>query len=298
MKIHLIANPVSGGDARPRIARAATWLRGGGASVEVHLTARRGDAERFAADALGRCDRVVVAGGDGTLNEVANALHGSALPLAFLPLGTVNVFALETGIPLDLEGACRLALHGRARPISLGRIDERVFLLMASAGWDAAAVARLRPGLKRRCGRLAYLVSAVEALLAQPPAEVTITLADGRRRSGSGVVVSNARCYGGRYVITPQASLGSATLEVGLLRCRGRLALLGCALRLGLRRPLAPAAIEYHRVSAVTISGGAVPVQVDGDPWGTLPVTVAALPRGLQVVLPESFREGDDDGKF
>src|SRR5512139_2682218 len=107
MRLLLIANPVSGGDARPRIARAAAWLQAGGASVEVCLTGQRGDARRFAAAALGHCDRVVVAGGDGTLNEVVNAVHGSPLPVAFLPLGTVNVFALETGIPLDLQAASR-----------------------------------------------------------------------------------------------------------------------------------------------------------------------------------------------
>jgi YegS/Rv2252/BmrU family lipid kinase len=295
VKIQLIANPVSGGDARPRIARAAAWLRAGGAQVEVRLTARRGDARRFAAEALGQCDRVVVAGGDGTLNEVANGLHGSTLPVAFLPLGTVNVFALETGIPLVLTEACRLALTGRPRRISLGGIDDQVFLLMASAGWDAEAVARLRPALKRRLGRLAYAVSAVEALLAQAPAAVTMTLPDGSCRHGFGVVASNARCYGGRHVITPRASLGGDRLEVGLLRRGGRLAMLGLAVRLGLRRPLPSSFIEYHRVERVEITGSDVPVQVDGDAWGALPVTVRSLPRALAVVLPETFREVDDD---
>lgn len=293
MNIHLIANPTSGGDARPRIARAAAWLRVRGVKVELRLTGARGDARRFAREALGCCDRVVVAGGDGTLNEVANALHGSPLPVAFIPLGTVNVFALETGIPLELEAACRLALEGCPQPISLGRIGDDVFLLMASAGWDAEAVRRLRPALKRRFGRLAYLVSAAEALLVHPSAGVTITLPDGSCRSGFGVVVSNARCYGGRYVITPRASLASDQLEVGLLRKGGRAAMLGMALRLGLHRPLPSALIEYHRVDKVELAGTGVPVQVDGDAWGTLPATVVCLPRALAAVLPATFREGD-----
>lgn len=295
MNIHLIANPVSGGDARPRIARASAWLHAQGARVEVRMTEGRGDARRFAAEALGRCDRLIVAGGDGTLSEAANGLHGSQLPVAFLPMGTVNVFALETGIPLVLADACRLALEGRPRLISLGCIGDEVFLLMASAGWDAEAVVRLRPALKRRLGRLAYVVSAVEALLAHAPSAMTVTLPDGSCRHGFGVVASNARCYGGRYVITPRASLGCDRLEVGLLRRGGRLAMLGLTLRLGLRRPLPATLIEYHRVDRVEISGSGVPVQVDGDAWGTLPVKVRSLPRALAVVLPESFREGDDD---
>jgi len=289
MRLELIANPVSGGDARPRLTRAAAWLREQGADIAVRLTERRGDARRLAAAAVGNCDRVVVAGGDGTLNEVANGLQGTGLPVAFLPLGTVNVFALEAGIPLHLEDACRLALEGRAQPISLGYIGTEVFLLMASAGWDADAVARLRPALKRRLGRLAYVVSAVEALLDHRPAPVTITLPDGSRHRGFGVVVSNARCYGGHYVITPQASLCSTHLELGLLRRGGRAALLGTALRLVLHRPLPAADMAYFSIDSVEIDGAGVPVQVDGDAWGTLPVRVSCLPRALWVVLPDSY---------
>lgn len=287
MNILLIANPVSGGDARPRIARAAASLRARGADVEVCLTEKRGDARRFAVQARdGSFDRIVVAGGDGTLNEVANGLCGSDLPVAFLPLGTVNVFALETGIPLDLEHACQLAVEGRPRRISLGCINGESFLLMASAGWDADAVARLRPAVKRRVGRLAYGLSALEALLAKPPAAVQITLPDGSRHTGSGVVISNARCYGGRYVITPAASLGSAQLEICLFKRSGRLAMLGYALRLGLRQPLRPPAVEFFSVDQLNITGSEVPVQVDGDAWGTLPVRVASQPGAFSVVLP------------
>jgi diacylglycerol kinase family enzyme len=163
---------------------------------------------------------------------------------------------------------------------------------MASAGWDAAAVARLRPAVKRRFGRLAYVLSAVEALLAQPPGGVELQLPDGSRRSGFGVVAGNGRCYGGRYVITPQASLFSERLELCLLRRRSRLAMLGYALRLGLHLPLRPPAVEFHSVQSVEIVGQNVPVQVDGDAWGTLPVQLTCLPRALSVVLPATSLEG------
>ncbi|MCM2264364.1 MAG: diacylglycerol kinase family lipid kinase [Desulfuromonadales bacterium] len=287
MNILLIANPVSGGDARPRIAHAAAWLRARGATVEVCLTQQRGDARRLAEQAReGNVNRVVVAGGDGTLNEVANGLCGSDLPLAFLPLGTVNVFALETGIPLELEQACRLAVEGQPRRISLGRINGESFLLMASSGWDAESVARVRPAVKRRIGRLAYGVSAMETLLAKTPAPLQVTLADGSRHEGFGMVVSNARHYAGHYVVTPNASLDTAQLELCLFKRGGRLAMLGYALRLGLRLPLRPPAVAFFSIDAAEITGSGVPVQVDGDAWGTLPVTVVSQPNALSVVLP------------
>ena len=286
MNLLLIANPISGGDARPRIATAERWLRAGGARVEVRLTGQRGDARRLAAELHGDFDRVVVAGGDGTLNEVANALAGSATPVAFLPFGTVNVFALETGIPLELLPACGLALSGKPRRITLGSIDGESFLLMASAGWDAAAVAGLRPAVKRRFGRLAYGISAAEALLAGVPGPVRIRLADGTSHEGFGVVVSNARCYGGRYVVTPEARLDSPHLEVCLFKRGGRLALLGYALRLGRHQPLQPPAVSFYSVDMLQISGDHVPTQVDGDPWGKLPATITARPEALSVILP------------
>lgn len=253
MNLQLIANPVSGGDARQRIDRAAGLLRAAGATVEVRLTGRRGDARGFAAEAgrAGGFDRVVAAGGDGTLNEIANGLQGSDLPVAFLPLGTVNVFALETGIPLELEPACALAVTGQPRRISLGRINGESFLLMASA-----------------------------------PAPLQVRLADGSRHDGFGVVVSNARHYGGRYVVTPKASLDSPQLEVCLFRHGGRLAMLKQALRLGLHLPLRPPAVAFFSTDGVEISGDGIAVQVDGDNWGRLPVIIESQPDALSVVLP------------
>jgi len=286
MNILLIANPISGGDARPRIAQAERWLRTGGARVDVHLTGQRGDARRLATELHGSYDRVVVAGGDGTLNEVANALCGTVTPVAFLPFGTVNVFALETGIPLELVPACGLALTGVPRRITLGSINGESFLLMASAGWDAAAVAKLRPAVKRRLGRLAYAVSAVEALLANAPRPVQIRLGDGSTHEGFGVVVSNTRYYGGRYVVTPRAGVDSPQLEVCLFKNGGRLALLGYALSLGMHRPLCAPAVNFFSVDSVQISGDNVAVQVDGDAWGKLPAAITAQPQSLSVILP------------
>lgn len=115
MRIKLIANPVSGGDARVRIQAALAALRNQGAEVDLYLTTARGDARKAAGQAHSEgYDRIVAAGGDGTLNEVVNGVVCRDLPIAFLPLGTVNVFALEAGIPLQLEEACVLAAHGSA----------------------------------------------------------------------------------------------------------------------------------------------------------------------------------------
>lgn len=288
MHIKLIANPVSGGDARSRIEFAQAALARSGAKVDLYLTGGRGDAKKAAAQALLEgYDRVVAAGGDGTLNEVVNGVASPRLPIAFLPLGTVNVFALEVGIPLQLDKACALALQGSVRQITLGKMGDELFLLMASAGWDAEAVAHVRSGLKKRIGRLAYAVSALEVFLKKPPTSLVLISPDGKHHTGFGAVVSNSRYYGGRYVVTPKASMFRDDLEVCLLRQNGRLAMLKFCLRLALKRPLQKPLVEYYSLASVVLKGEAVAVQVDGDIGGFLPVKIDAVPRAVSMVLPD-----------
>ncbi len=293
MRIKLIANPVSGGDALPRIELACEALKRCGAEVDLYLTSARGDARKAAAQALTEgYDRVVAAGGDGTLNEVVNGIASLDLPIAFLPFGTVNVFALEAGIPKDLEAACALAVSGVARPITLGRVDEDLFLLMVSSGWDAEAVAHVRDGLKKRIGRLAYAVSALEVLWKKTPAPLTLVTDDGQLHRGFGVVVSNCRYYGGRYVVTPEASMFHDQLEVCLLRQGGRLAMLRFALMLVLKRPLREPFVEFFTLSSVQLQGDSVATQVDGDVGAPLPAKIEVLPQAVRMILPVTCKIG------
>lgn len=287
MRIKLIANPISGGDARLRIRAAQETLQRLGADVDLSLTEARGDARRAAARAVSAgYDRVVAAGGDGTLNEVVNGVASPDLPIAFLPLGTVNVFALEAGIPLQTEKACAIAINSAPRAITLGRINGELFLLMASAGWDAAAVAGVRPGLKKLFGRLAYAVSAAEALLCRPAPELELQLPDGRRLKGVGAVVSNCRFYGGHYVVTPEASMFKENLEICLLSQGRRTAFLRFALCLALKRQLRAPHVQLLTVNAVELTGEGVAVQVDGDDFGQLPARIEAVPRAVTMVMP------------
>lgn len=285
--LKLIANPIAGRDARSRIERAVSWFREQGVAVDLTLTKARGDARRAAAAARGGgCERVVAAGGDGTLNEVINGLVPSGIPLAFLPLGTTNVFALEAGIPFELETACRIALEGVPLPVCLGAADDHRFLLMASAGPDAEAVYAVSGGLKRLAGKFAYLASAARVLAARSPRPIEALTAEGEAIPCYGAVVSNGRLYGGRFAIAPRASLQEEALDVCLLLRPGRLALLRAVGALASGRPLAPAAARTFKARQLRLEGEAVPVQLDGDYFGRLPVTLRAVAGELLMVLP------------
>ena len=285
--IKLIANPVAGRRAVPRIEQARAYFEARGFAVDLTLTQARGDATLAARQARdGGYFRVVAAGGDGTLNEVVNGLAPAAIPLGFLPLGTTNVFALEVGIPFAVEKACAAVLDGEARPVCLGKAGDSRFLLMAGIGFDAEAVCRVSGSLKRRLGKLAYVISALQVWCASPAREMEAELEDGSRQACYGAIVCNARCYGGRFVLTPAACLESDHLEACLFLNGGRLAQLAYALRIGLHLPLKPPGVRIVQVRRLTLSGDGVAVQLDGDCSGRLPLTIEAVSGELTLMFP------------
>lgn len=288
-RILLIANPVAGGDAMAKIHQARECLAARGDRVELRLTGARGDAARFAREAkTGDVDLLVAAGGDGTLNEVINGLAPSPVPLAFIPLGTTNVFALETGIPLDIPGACRVALNGVSTPVSLGLAGETRFLLMAGAGFDAEVVRRLDLRLKRLLGKLAYGISAFQVFFGAPFPTIEVECADGSRLTGHTIVIGNGRLYGGRFSLTPDASLTDDVFEVCLLQKPGRRPLLHALLRMVLHRPLDPAGARLFKARELTVRGAGVAVQIDGDAHGELPMSFRVVCGELVLVMPGS----------
>lgn len=298
-RIYLIANPTAGGNAAGKIRQAVACFQEQGCQVELFLTAIRGDAQAAAAAIRpGAYTRVVVAGGDGTINEVINGLAPSPIPLAILPFGTTNVFALEAGIPFAVVEACRVAVQGVVRPVCLGKAGEQLFLQVAGAGFDARVVHGMRPWLKRRTGKLAYVVSGLEQLL-RPAPPMEIELDDGRRRTAYAVILCNGRLYAGRFVLTPRAACFDNSLDIMLLLRPGILSLLSMVGRVLRKRELLPPTAEVLRSTSIRIRGTG-PVQADGDFIGTLPMDFSTVAGALSMVFPppSTDRERTDRPKL
>jgi diacylglycerol kinase (ATP) len=286
-RLLIIFNPTVGGRRRRRFEAVLAELRRLGCDVTVRPTGARGDAEQLAASAdPNRYDILVVAGGDGTINEAVNGLNGARLPLAIVPLGTANVLAAEIGLATDPRSVARAIALGRPRPISVGMANGRRFLLMAGTGFDAHVVQNVDLALKRWIGKGAYGISILRQLCAFAFPEYVVTI-DGRARSAASVLVANAHYYGGRFVCAPAADLCTPTLEVCLFERRGRLSVIGYAMAMLFGR--LPKLKSYRIVSAekVHIGGGSdEPVQGDGDIIGHLDVTIEVVPEALYLVFP------------
>ena len=179
-------------------------------------------------------DRIVVAGGDGSIAPVAAAAGRAGLPLAVVPAGTANDFARRFGLPDELSAACRLAVRGtRTRALELGWMNgERPFVNVASAGLPAPA-AEKASAWKGRLGPLAYAAGAVAAG-ATAKALTCLVECDGRELlAGEAwqVTVAASGAFGaGAFV--PEADPGDGALEVVAIQAGSRLSLFTLAYRL------------------------------------------------------------------
>ena len=284
----LVVNPRSGRPGAGRSRRILEYLRADGRDVTTVETRGRGDARRAAAEAAPDTSLVVAAGGDGTVNEVVTGLAGRDVPVAIVPLGTANILARAAGIPCGIEAACRVALAGRTRRLDVGCAGRGRFAGIASAGFDAAVVhgfARRREGYSSLSKYLVPLFAAL-CRYRYPPIAVEC---DGEvvSRRAAQVFIANTPTYGGPAEPTPYARPDDGLLDVCLFTGRGPAALtaFGLATLLG-AHGLTPG-LWMFRARRVRLEGaGRVPVEFDGDAYGTLPLAVEVAPAALKLVVP------------
>jgi YegS/Rv2252/BmrU family lipid kinase len=284
----VVVNPISGSRRSGRVECLIRELAAGPWKVEVVRTERAGDARQAAASAGEGTALAVAVGGDGTLNEVISGLGSRGIPVGVVPLGTANLLAREFHIPLDIKGACSLVLRGRWRGVDLGRTDRGVFLSVAGAGFDAAVVHRFA---SRRSGNArfsSYFQPILETVSAYPFPRIAVEL-DGAllTHEATGVVVANTRNYGGPFIMARDARPDDGLLDVCVFDSANAGVYTAHMAAVLLQNPdLLPGA-DFLRARCVTCrSEGEVPVQLDGDPRGYLPITFEVVPGAVKLISP------------
>lgn len=283
----IIYNPVAGylpGRRLTRVCQALSWL---GVRETIRETAYRGDAEAFAAAASSKdFDVVVAAGGDGTINEVANGLAGSPLPLAIIPLGTANVLAAEIDLPRNVSAIARTIAAGEARRVHIGLANGRRFLMMAGLGFDAHVVANVNRSIKQAVGKFAYVLQTALSAFTFPAPGYQVTI-DGAPYAAASVVIANGRRYGGPYTCAPEARIEVSELHVCLFKNAGPLnvARYSAALMIGGLHRLPDIEIVRGRHVVVDSPSGER-VQCDGDIATALPLVASIGGETLNLVMP------------
>ncbi|MDX2098093.1 MAG: lipid kinase [Leptolyngbyaceae cyanobacterium bins.59] len=160
-------------------------------------------------------DRVIIGGGDGTLNAAITGLVETGLPLGILPLGTANDLARTLKIPMTLPAACQVAATGSVRKIDLGWVNGHYFFNVASLGLSVQITRQLDRGLKRRWGVIAYAFTAFQVLWQSRPFSAEIHCQDQSLRSKTiQIAVGNGRYYGGGMAVAEDATIDDQRLDL------------------------------------------------------------------------------------
>lgn len=243
-------------------------------------------------------DTIVAAGGDGTINEVLNGIADAPdgftrSRLAVIPLGTVNVFAKELGLPMNLNRAWDVIVKGREIRIDAPRVDfqsdgkpaRRYFAQLAGAGLDARAIQLVSWKLKKKVGPIAYVVAGLKAIREnQPTLEIH---REGQRTAGQLVLVGNGRYYGGRLHIFPHADLRDGLLDICIFPKADWSTLFHCGASLLASARLPRSRAQHFRAETFHLVGTpGTSFEVDGEFAGQLPASFSVEPLALRVVVP------------
>lgn len=301
MKVCAIVNPRAGAGARRALAaleRPPAGLRG----VELRLSERTGQGRELAREAVqAGCDVVLAVGGDGTANEVAWGLLGSQAALGLVPVGSGNGLARTLGVPLSPRRALQALESAVTRRMDVGFANDRPFLNVAGAGFDAAVGAafheRVRAGARR--GVMGYVWAGLGIALGYRAASLTPQGASASARRVLLYSFSNGPQYGGGAVIAPGARLDDGLLDVVCIEDGPRIQLLLQAPRLflgGIERLGA-----YSRTAAASLvltAAEPFPHHRDGEPEPPVArLEVRVEPKALRVLVHRPVAE-DPRGPF
>jgi YegS/Rv2252/BmrU family lipid kinase len=293
----VIYNPYAGRLARRAhlLQRSIELLRQQGTQATLVPTTGPGTAGLLAKREIENgADLIVIAGGDGTINEVLNGMVHSPVPLAILPAGTANVLAHELNMKHGLLHAAGSIASLEPCRISLGVIRaadyERYFLSMAGIGLDAQIVYDLNLDLKAAAGKLAYYVGGMAQLL-RPIPQFDVTVSGKLHRCGF-ALISNVRNYGGDLEIARGASLLRDDFELVLFEGSGSVGYLRYLLGVALKRVERLRGCTVLRATSATCeaaSDPAVYTQIDGELACRLPVTIEVEPKALTLLVPSAY---------
>lgn len=323
MQAELIYNPHGGQVViRRELSEVVSFLSRCGWNVSLQETKGPMEATELTRSAVNKGAKVVIAaGGDGTVNEVANGLVNTNVSLGVLPVGTTNSWALQMGIPAlnpvhpktpvikliaDMEeriahplpanyyrrlllNAARVLVEGRTVAVDVGEISGRYFLMWAGIGLDATILKSVSLKEKRALGSWAYIFNAIGLSSRTPGADICLNL-DGKtvKTRSSLVVVSNIQLYGGVMAIGAKACVNDAKLDVCIFKGDGFFTFVQHAMNVLSHRHLKDPKVEYYQCREIAIDSSiSLPVHVDGELFTKTPVTIRTLPSSLKVIFPK-----------
>ena len=279
----VILNPAACGE---RAKRSRARIEAIAGASDICATSKSGEAETLARQAAAEgYEKIVAAGGDGTIHEVVNGLAGTDAILGLLPMGTVNVFATELGLPThDLTVCWDIIQNGKTRLVDLPNANGNHFVQLGGVGLDAQVVKETSVAFKRSFGPLSYLISAAQ-IAARTPPQLSIQSADTSCTEGSFVLIGNGRLYGGPFPFFKHAVIDDGLFDVVVFKQLGYLEIMKYLQDVVFSSDIRAPEIEYFQTRHLRItSEQEVPVELDGELIGNCPVEFRVQKRALRVL--------------
>src|SRR5438876_4031478 len=256
----------------------------------IRITSYPGEAEALARRAVeDGFARIVAAGGDVTVNQVANGIAGSNCALGILPMGTVNVFAMELGLPSnDLALCWDVVEAGNIRLVDLPSANQKYFVQLGGIGLDAQAVKETSLAFKRSLGPLSYLISAAQIAARRPP-KLFIESENTPVDEASFVLIGNGRLYGGPFPFFKRAVIDDGLFDVVVFKRLGYLEIIKYLQDVVFSSDISAPDIEYFQTEHLRVTSAQdVPLELDGELAGSCPIDFRIQKKGLRVLTPVS----------
>jgi diacylglycerol kinase (ATP) len=285
-RVLLIANANSRSGGASGEAQAA--LESVGLQVRTVRTESRTELTPLIIEHAADVDAVVAAGGDGTMNGVADGILHTGLPLGILPMGTANDLARTLHLPVDLAAAAGIIAAGKLRKIDVGEVNEQAFFNVASIGLSAELAGKLTPERKRRFGRFAYALTALHVLATARPFNAQIVTRNGTQRVKTlQIAIGNGKYYGGGMAVEADACIADGHLDLYSLEFRRvwKLLMLAKSFRQGSHGLWQE--VRTEKCTSFEIrTRKPRPVNTDGDLVTFTPARFVVRPEAISVFVP------------
>jgi diacylglycerol kinase (ATP) len=290
LHLKVIYNPTAGrGKARRWVREVEETLRARGARADCEPSTGADDLVRIAAESSrAGYDRVVVMGGDGTLNLALREFDLAKGTLALIPTGSGNDFARVVGLPRTIRDACDVVLNGRVREVEVALANNLRYLGVAGLGFDSEVAEFANRNVKFLRGSAVYLYAILRVLPRFTPRRVRIRTENGARDQAiMFAAVGNTRQYGGGIKITPDAVVDDGLLDLCIVHETTRAQLLKTLPLAYTGAHVKSPFVEIGRGRTFHFEGEQpMAVYADGEPLTRTPVEFGVCDQRLRVVVP------------
>lgn len=289
MNLLFILNPIAGKKkTRQSLPIIEDFCKQRDISYKVIETKGPGDATEIARENVSSYDGIVAIGGDGTVLETASGIMGTGTPLGILPLGSGNDLARALNIPLgfnNIDKALSIITKEPARIIDTGRLDGKVFLNIASIGFDAEIIRDLHKVKRYIKGGTAYAVSVFLKFISYQPKPLKITI-DGKESNKTLFLaaICNGISYGGGMKVNPKGCMTDGYLDLVLIEPVPRYKIPFLLIKFMKGKYFDLPYVSYHRCKKVFIeSKERLAVNIDGESTEAASISFESSPLSLEV---------------